>query len=156
MDDEYTGWCRVCVGEHATAEYLAKDEDTIVARKSEWKARTASSSPHAARERQRRHRLREALRPREAAGEWADPLELGKEALDALQRVRQALGAQVTARAYLDDACEKVKELAWGPVGVEQATPINVKTTRRQRIVIVRPRSFTKTEGQESLWEEAG
>jgi hypothetical protein len=76
----------------------------------------------ALRERQRRHRLREALRPREAAGEWTDPWEVAKNALDDLQRLRQALGAQVTARAHLDDAAEAIRVQAWGP-GPERPPP---------------------------------
>ena len=64
--------------------------------------------------RQRRHRLVIETEPEQFA-EAADRLALGKEALDKLHRVRQGLGAQVTARAYLDEASELVRRLAHGP-----------------------------------------
>lgn len=74
-----------------------------------------SNMPEAMVARQRRHRLLAQTKPEQFASADTDPLELGKEALDKLHRVRQGLGAQVTARAYLDEATELVKQLAWGP-----------------------------------------
>lgn len=67
--------------------------------------------------RQRRHRLVIETEPEQFADADTDPLALGKEALDKLHRVRQGLGAQVTARAYLDEASELVRRLAHGPQG---------------------------------------
>lgn len=154
-DDYDLGFCTVCAEKRAVDRYLAKDADDIVERQKAWAKRSASSSPHAARERQRRHRLREAVKPRETADEWSDPLELGKHALDNLQRVRNALGAQVTARAYLDEACELVRVLAWGPieVDIEDTEVVSVRDGKkaRRQIVIMRPRKIPVLEGQEQL-----
>lgn len=71
--------------------------------------------PEAMAARQRRHRLVIETRPEQFASADTDPLTLGKEALEALRRVRQALGAQAAGRAYLDEAAELVKQLAHGP-----------------------------------------
>lgn len=99
--------------------YREADSKAISKRRDEW-WHWSDTADHAT-ERQRRHRLREAVRPREPAGEWVDPWEVAKEALDDLQRVRQALRAQVTARAHLDAAAEAIRVLAWGPRSAEDS-----------------------------------
>lgn len=76
-----------------------------------------------ARERQRKHRLRENTRPREPATDFDDPLELADRALESLQRVRQALRSNVVGRQYLDDACELIRQLGWGPVSAADSRP---------------------------------
>ena len=86
----------------------------VEARRDGWRSRTQSAA--AQRERQRRHRLREKVQPREPARPHADPWELGAECLDHLQRVRAAIGANVSARHHLDAAQELVRQLAHGPL----------------------------------------
>lgn len=93
--------------------YWASDAPAIQARRDGWRNR--SQSAEHARERQRRHRLRESVRPREPAGEWVDPWEVAKGALDDLHRVRQAVRSNLTARAHLDAAAEAIRILAWEP-----------------------------------------
>lgn len=98
---------------NAVEQYLEADAPVIKRRRQRWGVWTQSAD--AARERQRRHRLRETVRPTEPAGEWVDPWEVAKKALDDVHRVRQALRSQVTARAHLEDVAEAIRVLAWGP-----------------------------------------
>lgn len=161
-DDEKTGFCTPCAEDRVVERYLEREAEQVDGRRQEWATRTHSSGRHPVRERQRRHRLKEKLRPREVM-DWADPLELGKEALQRLDRVKQSLGSkwsvQMAALSDLDEACELVRQLAWGPTGVDIADVEVVEVagpSPRRRIVIVRPRRITPVEGQDSLWEEAG
>lgn len=119
IEDDETGFCSSCSDNWAVSAYWEKDAPAIEARRSDWKNR--SQSPAAQRERQRRHRLRETVRPRKPSMEWVDPWEIAKSALDDLYRVRQSLGAQVTARAHLDAAAEAIRVLAWGPESPEDS-----------------------------------
>jgi hypothetical protein len=54
----------------------------------------------------------ERLRPTEPASPEVDPLELGKEALHLLDRMRLAGPYQLAARERVG---EFVRQLAWGP-----------------------------------------
>jgi uncharacterized Zn finger protein (UPF0148 family) len=112
IEDEGTAFCSSCSDNWAVEAYREKDAPVIEARRSDWKVRSQSAA--AARERQRRHRLREAVRPTEPAGEWVDPWEVAKKALDDLRRVRLALRSQATARAHVEDVAEAIRVLAWG------------------------------------------
>jgi hypothetical protein len=110
--------------------YEAKDRQVAERRNERW--RDWSNSPEAAVARQRRHRLLAPTRREQFADADTDPLELGKEALDKLHRVRQGLGHSDDT-AYLEEACELVKQLAWGPLedprAVKPAAPVSDLTT---------------------------
>jgi hypothetical protein len=108
--------CAVCMERRAVSEYLQKDQPRIQQRREQW--RHWSDTADHARERQRRHRLLVNTRPRESSTAFDDPLELADRALESLQRVRQALRSNVVGRQHLDDACELVKQLGWGPQSV--------------------------------------
>jgi hypothetical protein len=112
IEDDETGFCLSCSDNYGVERYWEKDRPIVEARRADWKART--SSPAALRERQRRHRLREAIRSREAPSEWTDPWELGHECLQHLERVRQAMGSNVIARDHLRTAEELVRQRPQG------------------------------------------
>jgi hypothetical protein len=111
--DNPDGACWTCSGRRQLALYEAKDRRDADERNQRW--REWSGSPEAMVARQRRHRLLALTKPAQFPDADSDPLELGKEALDRLHRVRQALGAKVAGRAYLDEATELVKQLAPRP-----------------------------------------
>jgi hypothetical protein len=111
--DTEEGFCTTCSGRRQLALYEAKDRQDAEKRNERW--REWSSSPEAMVARQRRSRLLRQTKPEQRAAPDTDPLEIGKEVLDKLHRVRQALGANVAGRAYLEEATELVKQLAWGP-----------------------------------------
>ena len=113
IEDDETGWCASCADNYAVERYWEKDRPIVEARRDDWKARTSSAA--ALRERQHKHRLIANTRPRELAHRDADPLELAMECLEHLGRVRQALRSNTVGLGHLDDACELLKMLAWGP-----------------------------------------
>jgi hypothetical protein len=106
-------FCGRCREEKAVADYLEADVPAIKRRQVGWGVWTGSAD--ALRERQRRSRLIRNTRPRERPHGNADPLELCWEALEHLARVRQALRSNAPGRQHLDEACELVRQLAWGP-----------------------------------------
>jgi hypothetical protein len=111
--DDITGWCSQCADSYAVERYWEKDRPIVETRRDDWKSRTQSAA--AMRERQHKHWLLVNTRPRECAHRDTDPLELCWEALEHLERVRQALRGNVIGRAHLDEAEELVKRLGWGP-----------------------------------------
>jgi hypothetical protein len=74
----------------------------------------------ASRERQRRHRLLAAVRPREPSPAWADPLELAREGLNCMRSVRQSYRQAGLERLLptIERAEEIMRQLAWGPTPV--------------------------------------
>jgi hypothetical protein len=73
-----------------------------------------TSSADALRERQRRHRLREKVRPGEPAHPNSDPWELGGEALDLLHRIRRGLPGTSSVLDSIEECAELIRMLAWG------------------------------------------
>lgn len=67
---------------------------------------------------QRRHRLREKVRPRELAHPNSDPWELGGEALDLLHRIKMGLPATSPVYHHVEECAETIRMLAWGPKSV--------------------------------------
>jgi hypothetical protein len=94
------GWCRVC-GLKQIVEVYERRTQAMVA-----------SDDHAA-ARQRRHRLVEALRPREPA-ETTEPALLAEWALGHLAQLRPA-AKTAQSEGHLSAAEELVRRLAWGP-----------------------------------------
>jgi hypothetical protein len=76
--------------------------------------KTPAASPEHATERQRFHRLRERLRPKEPPAADSDPWEIANEALLLLAAIRPSI-RNAQALAKLEQAEELVKQLAWGP-----------------------------------------
>jgi hypothetical protein len=114
-----SGFCDRCLAEHHVERYNAQDAEDAARRREDWRRRTTgpgvSGSAIAARERQKRHRLLEAVRPKEPPPAWADPYELARKALGHLSRVRVFLLASSLTLEHLDAAAELVKQLATGP-----------------------------------------
>lgn len=128
QEDEASGFCGECADEAVVDRYHEREAQAIARRRDAWAARTESarrspaSSRPANRERQRRHRLIEAVRPRDPAPDWTDPFVLAREALHALAQARSALGVGASGsrdggRELLAQVEEIVRQLAWGPGG---------------------------------------
>jgi hypothetical protein len=82
--------------------------------------RAPSEMPDALAARQREHRLRVRVRPKLPVASNADPWLVADEALDALDRLRQAWSRphRRRDRAVVEDfelAAELLRRLAWGP-----------------------------------------
>jgi hypothetical protein len=115
-DDSVSGFGPSCDGKHYIADYEAQESDAIEARKTAWRKRAApSTSREAARARQRRHRLKEALTPTEPPPANADPWEIAKEAVGALNKVRAGVAHNPILTEQVDLAAERVRWLAIGP-----------------------------------------
>jgi hypothetical protein len=76
-----------------------------------WSERTAADAP-LVKLRQQRHRLRETVRPREAAPADMDPWRI---AADALSELKQIKVSTPQAREHLANVAEAIRRLAWGP-----------------------------------------
>lgn len=119
-----SGFCETCLQEHCAEEYASRDASEIAERRASWRARaihyegSPSDAALNARERQRRHRLLEAVRPREGAPPGTDPYELAREALFHLSRLRTVVRSHERLLPDLAAAEELVRELAWGPAEV--------------------------------------
>lgn len=74
----------------------------------------ASKPDTTATERQRRHRLREMMRPKVVASGFDDPWELAAEALKSLHRMRSIRDPSALL-AEIEECEELVRRLAWGP-----------------------------------------
>jgi hypothetical protein len=73
--------------------------------------------PDALAARQREHRLRERVRPREPVSSNADPWLIADEALDAVDRLRKP-GLYGPRRSAVEDCelvAELIRRLCWGP-----------------------------------------
>jgi predicted RNA polymerase sigma factor len=77
--------------------------------------RAPSESPEALAARQREHRLRERVWPRERPPANCDPWLLASEALDLMDAVRKELRPMGRAILDLEQAQELVRQLAVGP-----------------------------------------
>jgi hypothetical protein len=80
-----------------------------------WTTRTTRPDAEVVKLRQRQHRLRETVRPREPAPADVDPWALRAEAVRLLGHVRRALPPTSNGRVALERAVELVRQLAWGP-----------------------------------------
>ncbi len=117
-DDSESGFCAVCDDQLSVMGYEDQEAEAIEDRKAAWRRRTrtaASMSKASARARQRRHRLKVALTPREPPPPGADPYEIGKEAVIALNQLRPGVAHSETMTMKLELAEERVKWLAIGP-----------------------------------------
>jgi len=74
-----------------------------------------SEQPEALAARQREHRLRKRVQPKEPVLANVDPWLVADEGLDALDRIRPLLRRQGRAREDLEMAAERLRRLAWGP-----------------------------------------
>ena len=87
------------------------------------------------RDRQRAHRLKAKVRPKQPSDPTADPWELAHEAISELETVRlmfRARGAKAEQYERLDLIAETLRRLAWGPTDDEPPRPIS-KSAERQR-----------------------
>jgi hypothetical protein len=117
-----SGLCAPCVVERVAELYAERDRFAIQIRLAAWSERTRQPDADVVRLRQQRHRLREAVRPREPA--WTtDPWVLGAEAVQLLAHVRRALPSTSTRFDDLERAVELVRRLAWGPDGDAPVPP---------------------------------
>lgn len=97
-----SGLCDVCTDDRLQARYAEDDRRLDEIRRLRW------------RERQRRHRDRDALRPREPLGVEVDPLAMTAEALALLARLRSKATAPADV-ARIDELDERIRQLGWGP-----------------------------------------
>ena len=110
------GWCAECSSERLVEAYDAKDRERVEQRRLKWRTRTRalSDAAPATRERQRSHRLRVAITPKEPPHPSIDPWEIGFAGLQALNRVEKSMTG-TRAREALESARECMKQLASGP-----------------------------------------
>jgi hypothetical protein len=133
--DAPTGFCEPCATDRHLEAYRDRDAREIPERRDEWRhrtkdgreTRTPANTRIVQRERQRRHRLLEAMRPREPADGWRDPFELGREALAHLARLRHPRISS-EALAHVLAAEELVRQLAWGPEDRSEASARMIPT----------------------------
>ena len=97
------------------------------------KPKSASDAPEALSARQREHRLRVRVEPRERPPSNADPWLLAEEALDLLDGLRRELSPVGRAVRDLEQAQELLKQLAVGPDSNPAAPSFDV-TTRSGRM----------------------
>ncbi len=114
-EESESGFCTVCDDQLNVMHYEGQEAEAIEHRKAAWRSRTAPSmSKASARARQRRHRLKVALTPREPPPPEADPYEIAKEAIIALNQ----LGASVRHNRILVEKVDHVADLVrWLAVG---------------------------------------
>jgi hypothetical protein len=123
QEDGRTGFCRPCSARRILDEYLARGAKEATRRHRRWSERSRAALEEALlgierlrdTERQRRHRLLEATRPRRPWSGPMDPLEIAYSGLRNLALVRSAVHSNVRARAALEEASEAMRRLAWGP-----------------------------------------
>lgn len=113
--DERSGWCASCLAELREERYVERTRREALARAGAWERRALEARRRWDLERQRRHRLLEVVRPRRPAPRDLDPLEIAREALEALEALRPA-AARSGSREVLEDVAEALRILAWGPV----------------------------------------
>jgi len=94
---EATGFCEPCTYAVRAERYRERDWLDAQARTRAWREWD--------RERQRHHRLMGRLRPAELASPEVDPLELGKEALWLLGRLRVRGSDQLAVRGQVGNSC---------------------------------------------------
>ncbi len=96
--------------------YEAQESDAIARRKAAWRKRTSpSASKEAATARQRKHRLLEALKTDKPAPPDADPYELAREAIIALNLLRAGVVHNENLTMKIELVAERVRWLAIGP-----------------------------------------
>jgi hypothetical protein len=115
ITDPYTGWGPKCASEAVVERYVAREREAVEDRRGKWKQRSASETPEALRERQRRHRLYAALQPKERPGPYTDPWELAFEGLQHLGKIRSAALKGTNGQQHLDAVQECIRQLAVGP-----------------------------------------
>jgi hypothetical protein len=119
--DRRTGLCETCASRRVYEDYVARSAQEAARRRARWRERAAleGSLLEAERERdaerQRRHRLLAAVRPRRPVPPNADPFVLAWEALQMTARLRSALRGG-SALELLGEIEEHIRQLAW-PLG---------------------------------------
>ncbi len=114
IEDPRTGFCFECASTAWTDGYLQREAEEIAGRRREWAERVVWQGKASQRERQRRHRLIEAVMPKEAPPPGVDPWELAKQAIKLIREARERLSPTLRAD-YVDPAIELIRQLAWGP-----------------------------------------
>jgi hypothetical protein len=97
-EDSRTGFCERCDSTRAKERYQAKRAAEAAERRKSWSARTDQQRGWDT-ERQRLHRLRERIRPREPVDPDADPWEIGNQALMLAEGLRLRLRTPVRSRS---------------------------------------------------------
>jgi hypothetical protein len=105
--DTVSGLCAPCVVERVAEAYAAADRRAVIVRVQSWTTRTTRPDAEVVKLRQRRHRLREMVRPHEPARS-TDPWEIAAAALHDLRRVHSDPDAR-------EAVSEALRRLAWGP-----------------------------------------
>ena len=105
--DTVSGLCAPCVVERVAEAYAERDHVAVGFRSLAWSERSTRPDAALVAARQRRHRLREMVRPHEPA-QSADPWEIAAAALHELRRVRSDPEAR-------EAVAEALRRLAWGP-----------------------------------------
>jgi len=159
------GWCSACIIEDRTERYAEEDRRRAEDRRHRWGDRTllGEEERHAlerlgeqpetrpdamwAALRQQRHRLREVVRPKEPVPPEAEPWAISAGALQLLAAsVKPALKSNTRARAALEEACERIRWLSWGP-----AMPIDARGATEPQLE--HERDFA---GWEGSWRRSG
>jgi hypothetical protein len=102
-----SGFCAPCVVDALAENYAAADRRAVRVRVRSWSERSTRPAAEVVKLRQRRHRLRETVRPHEPPRS-ADPWEIAAAALHELRRVRTDPEAR-------EVVAEALRRLAWGP-----------------------------------------
>jgi hypothetical protein len=117
-----TGWCAECGIESIREKYGQTQRAATLSRRESWRGRSRDNWD---RDRQRAHRLKEAVRPVTPASSL-DPWELAHEALTALSNLR-SVRMRPEQHARLDLIAETIRRLAFGPDD-EPNQPTGTKT----------------------------
>lgn len=113
LQEPESGLCKHCEGERVRSAYIERELAEVSGRRRVWST-WASSSRENLRDRQRRHRLKDRIRPRRAPPRQADPLVLGAEAIASLVKVKRVV-ASAEMREQIEEAIERIRWLASGP-----------------------------------------
>ena len=113
QDPDADGFCRPCAQDRIVERYGTQDAQHAHVRGHAWQQRTDEARAFD-RERQRRHRIRERIRPRSPAPYETDPWEIASKGLHHAGKLR-GVARSAEAREHLEAVMETVRRLAWGP-----------------------------------------
>jgi hypothetical protein len=112
-----SGFCKPCMTQRTNDAYLERQTAEAGERRQGWTRRTAPRTDQQREfdsERQRLHRLRERIKPREPVDPDSDPWELGNQALLLANGLCPSI-KNAGPLAKLDELLELIRALAYGP-----------------------------------------
>jgi hypothetical protein len=115
-----SGFCDACTVDRAAANYSESDRARAAACSVLWgKPSAKATDARLAALRQARHKFEVKIRPTRPVASDVDPWSLGADALSRCKRLMQSFPA---SRSELEEVCETVRRLCWGPDDSESWT----------------------------------